>query len=168
MNTKKIILITVILMIAISSLSMVSAGLFDSGKTKVNGIEFNVDGFKDMGTEGMPAIIVSDGSHVESKSFNDNNGKHLTIRVYDNPNGNISLSNLSFKGVASNNIKPTNETFGGKDGIQIRGSNNIVEFAYIQDGKLVVLQGETSGQSNMVNYEIGSKKVYFSDIIGGK
>ena len=163
MNIKKILLISIVALAILASFSAVNAGLFDSGKTTVKGIEFNVDGFKDMGTEGLPAIIVSEGSNVESKSFNDDSSHHFTIRVYDNPNGNISLSNLKFQGVSSDGFKPENKTYGNKEGIEV-SSGNTVEFAYIQDGKLVVLQGEKYG-SGLVTFEVNNKKVYFDDII---
>ena len=46
METKKIVLLTIILMITISSLSMVSAGLFgsDTKEVKVDGVNFVLDG----------------------------------------------------------------------------------------------------------------------------
>ncbi|WP_407430902.1 hypothetical protein [Methanobrevibacter sp.] len=162
MNIKRILLISIVMLAILASFSVVSAGLFDSGKTTVNGIEFNVDGFKDMGTDGLPPIIVSDGSNVETKCFNDDNGQHLTIRVYDNPNKNLSLSNITYQGVSSDS-KPINSSHGGKDGIEVKGGHGIVEFAYIQDGKLVVLEGQSYG--NLLSYSIGDKKISLDDII---
>ena len=172
MNIKKIVLIAVILMIAISSLSMVSAGWFDflnPGKTTVNGIEFNVTGFKEFTSDAglgqgvlKKVIIGSEGAHSEIKSFEDENGNSLVICVYDNPNKNLTLDKIQFNGVSSN-VKIKNATNGGKDGLYLSipsdAHHSASEFAYIEDGKLVVLHIEQSKSS---------KNIYESDIIGHK
>lgn len=174
MNIKRILLISFVVLAILASFTVVSAGLFDSGKTTVNGIEFNVDGFKESSlsdkelSERYPAIIVSNDSNVESKAFKDDNAGsrgNLVIRVYDNPNENLSLSNIKFQSI-SNDLEKDNWTNANKEGIRAR-IGEIEEFAYIQDGKLVVLRGELPNKgASAVVFEIGDKNVYFDDIIG--
>lgn len=76
MNIKRIVLVSIILMIAISSLSIVSAGWFDfsSQTTEVNGLSFKVPGGFNENTS------MSDN---ESKVFYKDNDS-LSINVYSN------------------------------------------------------------------------------------
>ena len=64
MNTKKIILFTILLMIVISSLSMVSAGLFGFGETEKENVTFNDDS-----NNALFTATADKGTYQKSSSF---------------------------------------------------------------------------------------------------
>ena len=64
MNTKQIILFTILLMIVISSLSMVSAGLFGFGETEKENVTFNDDS-----NNALFTATADKGTYQKSSSF---------------------------------------------------------------------------------------------------
>lgn len=116
MNIKKIVLFTVILMIAISSLSMVSANM----KVTTEGISFFIP---DQYEETMKDI-----SSEHSKEIKYTNG-HDTIR--------IAVSDTKLEDAYGNipNVKKT--SMGGHEGYKLSVGNDTIRFAYQENGKLV-------------------------------
>lgn len=138
MNMKKIMLFSAILIIAISSLSIVSAGWFDSG-VSVNGIDFNLpDGYKEVEGNNYVDNYLSMGYKGESGVYEDDNGHIIWISVLDkNSEGKaVSFGDMVVSSTDFKNLK--NTTISGKTGTSYEYSSPTQKaFVYVEGDKLV-------------------------------
>ena len=127
MNIKRIVLCIAVVMIAIISLSMVNAGMFDfisGGDNNVNGIDFNIpDGFSRQNTENV---------NDSTKVYFSNEKTLLTIIVHD-PDPNITSE--SFNNNISNRFDQyQKKTISGHNGFMLNfKKNHRTYFTYLDD-----------------------------------
>ena len=162
MNIKRILLISIALLVVLASFSVVSAGLFDFDN-KIDGIEFNITMFKNADGE-LPAMVIVDGAHVEKKNYKDDDGDSLEIRVYSNPNKNLSLNDIIINS-DSKDLKVNNSTIRGYDCMEYVHKKDI-EVVYAKDGKLVVLHGRsTSMVGDQISFDFGREHMTIYEVI---
>lgn len=169
MNMKKILLFTVISIIALSLLGSVSAGLFGFGVNEVGGVKFNLDAFDEANKDDTnlePELCVEGAKNVDSKLFEDGHGRELLINVYESPDGSFDLDNLKLVNLSSKS-KISKDTFGGKDCIVLIYKNKqYKDIGYVEDGKLVVLT-ERTGFYDTYRYE-NRTEITIDEIIDAK
>jgi hypothetical protein len=156
MKTKKVLLFGAILMVAISSLGIASAGWFDFGggsnPQNVSGIEFNIPGdFKEVNSIDTVKKNYK-GMDVESKYFEFNNSDGNGIKVNDLAISVISGPNLTYDKIDKFTYSPSNTVHfynsGDIDTLDVDKYNNTTIA-----GKSGLLDGYSSEKSGKAHYD---------------
>ena len=146
MNIKKVLLFTVVLMIAISSLSIVSAGLFDFGQENiinVGGNQFNIPSdFKLVKNDSW----TNNGQNISQVLYK-NGEKQCIITVVENftgtlpENSSVVLISGSYV-VGAGPVQINNTIVGLKAGKTFSTASGVYvhhTFEYVENGKLIVI-----------------------------
>lgn len=131
MNIKRIVLCIAVVMIAIISLSMVNAGMFDfiTGEDgNVNGVDFNIpDGFSRQNTENV---------NNSTKVYFSDDKTLLTIMVHD-PDPNITSESFN-NDINSRFDQYQKKTISGHTGFMLNFKKyNRIYFTYLEDNQIV-------------------------------
>ncbi|WP_405269534.1 hypothetical protein [Methanobrevibacter sp.] len=139
MDIKKVLVISLVLIMIVLSSSIVSAGWFDNG-VNVNGIEFNLpDGYKEAEGNNFADNYLSMGYKGETGIYEDENGNLIWISVLnENPEGTeLSLDDIVVSATDFEDLK-NNTEIAGKTGISYKFSTPSQNaFVYVEDGKLI-------------------------------
>lgn len=163
MNDKKLkLLISIGAVLAILAVVLFTTGFLNSGKTEINGVQFDLAGFEE--TEIGPFSLMITGSGGETKVFKTTGKQYnpnLKIGVYDVGGGKTLNESISVSSSAGPYTLNNNAKYGNVTGISVSssGTNGETAFAFIKDGKLIVLQ------SKETKFEFDKNDITFSDIV---